>query len=254
MTLLPCAAARRCLAAYYDGELSLGEQVSVAAHVDACQRCAWELDRLRLVGRAVREGAAALPAPPDAARLEDTIVGRVTVERQQELPARLGRLFEDMHLVWAGLAATAATCVCAVLLLGLWYLAPPERDDSLAGILSALASPGSDRNPVPPDGRMVLPRVMEPLLPAALQTETLTEDDVVLALAAVVTREGRVAYPSVLHASRHDRAAVARLVHAAVGARFTPASYGGSPVAVNMVWVLTHTTVRGSARAATGPV
>jgi hypothetical protein len=68
---------------------------------------------------------------------------------------------------------------------------------------------------------------------------------VVFALAAVVTREGLVVRPSVLRASAGDHETVSRLVRAVSEARFSPASFAGAPVAVNMVWVVTHTTVRG---------
>ncbi len=85
----------------------------------------------------------------------------------------------------------------------------------------------------------------EQSLAAVLVGRGVTEGDLVLALAAVVTQEGRVAYPELLSASEQDREAVLRLLNALAAARLEPASLRGAPVAVNLVWLLTHTTVRG---------
>ncbi len=69
------------------------------------------------------------------------------------------------------------------------------------------------------------------------------EQDV--ALAAVVTREGTIAGLEVLLADGHDAEVMLSLLDVAAAVRFEPASFAGSPVAVNMVWLFAHTTVRG---------
>ena len=80
------------------------------------------------------------------ASMSSAVISRVKAERAQSLPSRIARLFEDLHLVWAALAATTATATAAAIVAGVLYFAPKERSDSLAGVLSALAAPGSDRS------------------------------------------------------------------------------------------------------------
>jgi hypothetical protein len=165
-----------------------------------------------------------------------------------------------MHFVWAGLCATAATAACAALLVGMAHFTFPERADSLSGIISALAAPGSDRTAVAMDPRMQPPRAAGDAVPAMLPSTT--EQDLVFALAAVVTQEGRVSRSrsQLLLANRSDREAVLRLMNAVTAARFEPARFANEPVQVNLVtlrrnsagspylpFFLTHTTVRGKA-------
>jgi hypothetical protein len=100
------------------------------------------------------------------------------------------------------------------------------------------------------DGRMVqVPRALDdsPALVAG-------EDEAVFALAAVVTREGRVANYEVLVSERENRPGavdVTRLLDRVARSRFAPAERGvaRAPVAVNMVWLLARTTVKGTPRA-----
>jgi anti-sigma factor RsiW len=248
MRQLDCDTALRQLADYLDGELlSVEEQIAVEAHLEICPPCDLEARELRDLRRAVRLGATNPVCPVEqTAAMQATVLSRVRAEQEQSLFARVRRMFEDMHFVWAGLSATAATLTCAVLLLAIGYFTPAERADSLAGILSALSSPGSNRNPVSIDWTISPPRVVgDGLVPAMLVSGTHPEEeDLVFALAAVVTQEGRIAYPEVLLANRRDRATVTRLMNAVLEARFEPASHRGNPVAVNFVWLLTHTTVR----------
>ena len=56
----------------------------------------------------------------------------------------MGRLFEDLRFVWIGLAATTATLICSVIVLGALAFASPGRSDSLAAMMNQLgATPGS---------------------------------------------------------------------------------------------------------------
>jgi hypothetical protein len=243
---LRCAVVRRRLGAYHDDELGLHERVAIASHLRGCLSCACEAAHLSALSAMLREMALARANTPPA--LEATgrmIATRVQAERDTSLLARVGRLFDDMHFVWAGLSAAGATATCAALLFAIWFLSPPERADSLAGVLSALAAPGSDRNPVTLDLRMNLPRVAEDAVVPAMLANEATEEDLVFALAAVVTREGRIARSELLLPNRGDREVALRLMNAVREARFQPARLRGHPVAVNVVWLLTHTTVRG---------
>jgi len=80
------------------------------------------------------------------------------------------------------------------------------------------------------------------------------EDEAVFALAAVVTREGRVANYEVLVSEQENRPGaldVTHLLDRVARSRFSPAERGvaRAPVAVNMVWLLARTTVKGTPRA-----
>lgn len=250
MTVLGCASVRKRLEALHDGELPMAEQVAVRSHLAGCTTCAAEARELVEVGTLLRDaGQDRLEAAPRALHLREAVVTRFCTEDAQSWSHQVARLFEDMHLVWAALSASFAVAVCVVLLFGIWYFSPPERADSLAGVLDALASPGSNRNPVRPDDRLSLPRVaLDAPMPTPFNEPDDAAEDVVFALNAIVTQEGRIAFPELVASSRNDQATVVRVMNAVHSARFQPASYrDGSPVAVNLVWLLTHTTVRAKA-------
>jgi hypothetical protein len=157
--------------------------------------------------------------------------------------------FEDMHFVYAGLGAAAAAVVSVAILLGMMRFTMTASPDSLAALVRLLASPGSNQNPVPAGVLVQMPRPLDEAFPTP---GDLAADDTLFTLSAVVTREGRVANLELLRAN--DAASVApgtveaQLVEDLMGAvsrtRFEPASKAGLPVAVNMVWIVAHTTVR----------
>jgi hypothetical protein len=241
MKLLTCAAVRRRLMAFHDGELPARDRLAVETHLDGCPRCAADAAALDRVGEALRGGA---PHADDLSGLRADILSRVKADHDQTLTARMGRLFEDLHLVWIGLAATTATLVCSVIVLGALAFASPGRSDSLAAMMNQLgATPGSNLNPYRLDSGVTFPRFSRD---DYMPTVALTEQEAVLALAAVVTKEGRVGGFEVL-SDEGDRREVLALLEAIGRARFAPAEFGGAPVAVNMIWLVSHTTVRGKA-------
>lgn len=247
MDVLTCDEVRAHLGAYHDGELPVRTAVAVTAHLEWCRSCADEARTLAAIGEALRSWAAArAAAAPAPDRLAPALVSRLTAEQTVTWRARVAEVFNDLHVLWAGLAAAAVTAATVLALGGLVSLAVSQRSDSLSALLTALATPGSNANPVRPDERVRLPRV-EPdtVLPAVLLTPTPARDEALVALAAVVTREGRVADLEVLLASPSDRRLLLDVLAAAAAARFEPAQVAGSPVAVNLVWLLGHTRVRG---------
>ena len=250
MNLLGCSEIRPLLAASYDGELPVEGQIAVETHAAWCASCAGETRRLEAVSRALRATAVSSGTlATELTGLSATVVSRMSAERGQSVGARFGRLFEDMHVVWAMLVAATATAFCAVLIAAAMHGTAPGRSDSLAAIMTAMASPGSNANPLRLNPRIQVPRVQpEAVMPALLANQFPVEDDddeKLFALAAVVTREGTIARLEVLLADGHDEEVQLSLLDVASAARFEPASFAGSPVAVNMVWLLAHTTVRG---------
>ena len=251
MKPLTCAAARRRLNAYYDRELPFADEIAVASHLDWCDECTAlvaELERVRALLRAAAPGRDVLTRE-DAAVFNMAVVNRLKAEQEASLLAHVQGMFEDMHLVYVGLAATAAALVCVAIMLGMMRFATSGRPDSLAAIVNFLATPGSNENPVTIDERVLLPRALD----ASFSTsDRSAEQDAVFTLAAVVTREGRIANLELLlsnggrdaEGATADAKLVEGLLDAVSRARFEPARMAGLPVAVNMVWLVAHTTVR----------
>ena len=245
MTLLTCAAVRRRLAAYHDRELPVPELISVEAHVNDCPPCGRELRELQSVGEALRLAASPGPAD-DWTGLAPGVISRMRAEAHESWSAKAGRLFEDFHLVWIGLASTAATFLCGAVVLGMLHFASPERQDSLVRVIAVMAAPpGSDLNPMRLDTRMQLPSlpVSGGVVANTLESRG-SQQDLVLALSAVVSREGRVSELSVLSKEPYQRN-VNEILDAISQGRLEPAQFAGAPVAVNLVWLVAHTTVRG---------
>jgi hypothetical protein len=250
---LGCETVREMVPAFVDGELAIEEQVAVESHLRWCRTCAAHVEDLQLIGDSIRFGGVnghSLDDGRELASLQAAVLSRVRAEHEQSFTFQLRSLFDDLHLLWAGLGATTAVVVCLFGTMSVLHAASEERPDSLKGVLQSLANPGSDRNPMLLDGRMVqVPRALDDL-PALVAGE----DEAVFALAAVVTREGRVANYEVLVSERDNRPGavdVTSLLDRVARSRFAPAERGvaRAPVAVNMVWLLARTTVRGTHRA-----
>jgi hypothetical protein len=245
MTLLTCAAVGRRLEAFHDQELPVGEMIAVEGHIHGCPPCAKELREFRSLGDQLR--AAAAPAPSDDwTGLQPGVISRMRAEEHESLPARANRMFEDMHLVWIGLASTAATFLCGAIVLSMLQFASPERKDSLAAVIAVISAPlGSDLNPARLDGFISAPSTVpgDDVIQATLAGTT-QNGEMVLPLSMIVTREGRVSDVAVL-TNDHGDHDFAHVIDAISRTRLQPAQAGGAPVAVSLVWLLAHTTVKG---------
>jgi len=247
MKVLSCAAARRRLQAYHDDELPVGQQIEVDAHLETCADCVAgleELDVLRSALRASTPGRVKLTAEEHAS-FHASVVSRAGAERNMSFSTRLRSMFEDMHFVYAGLGAAGATVSCIAIMLSMMNFA-------------ALTNPGFNQNPVLIDARILMyawPAAPNPM-PSMLDqgfSGSAGADDGAFTLSAVVTREGRLVNLE-LHpedgqqpkAGSIEARAVQTMLGAMSQARFEPARVGGLPIAVNMVWLVTHTTVRGT--------
>lgn len=243
-----CTATVDNLSAYRDGELSVAEHVDVVQHLGVCASCRAEFEALGDLGVLLRRQAADLSGGavdyPQRRGLASAVVSRVLAEQEQSWPMRVRRAFDDMHLVWAGLSASVAVIVCAGLSASLVLLAPAEqRGDSLRAMLAMLASPGTNLDPLPLAPGVEAPRVSPDAITPLMLANDLSlasEEEVALAISAVVTREGRIARTRLLEGVPNEE-----LVQSLQdSARFQPASRAGAPVAVSLVWLLSHTTVR----------
>jgi len=262
MRALSCASTRRRLHAFHDRELPVSDQIAVGAHLEWCGECAnqyAELQFVRVALRATAPGRTSLStlSREEAAGFNAAIVNRLTAEYDQSFFVRVREMFADMHLVYAAVGAAAATAVCVIIMLGMMRFATKERPDSLAAIVNVLATPGSNANPLDVDGWMQMPRGLD-----AISAGSSAEEDAVFALAAVVTREGRIGNFEMLRSNgARSRAGGAKqervvenLMDAISRARFEPAQRAGLPVAVNMVWLVANTTVRANKHHVLDPV
>jgi hypothetical protein len=243
MHVLPCSQVREDLPAYHDGELEMEVQVLIHGHLQECVACRLEAAALADLGDALRTMAGSVPgrAPAETGLITGAVLDRIRVERRFSLLAQLRESFDDMHLVWAGLGATFAMAFCVFASAGVLHAANQERPDSLAGIISTIANGSTD--PV----RLVDSAFEnQPLLDTS---ESLPAGEADLMLSAYVTRDGRIQNISVLEeqarALKVRPEVVLAMIEAASRARFSPtqaASYQGG---MNVVWLVTSTSVKG---------
>jgi Putative zinc-finger len=248
MTGLTCSAVRRRLAEFYDGELPIQKRIAIQGHLNACEVCRHELRDYEDVSSALRLAAA--PGPSDDwTGLRPGVIGRMRAEANEAWLARMGRTFDDMHLVWIGLASTVATFLCGAIVLGMLHYASPEREDSLRALITVMAAPsGSNLNPASMDGLMIqAPSVPEEGIVKASLERSGAEGELMLAFAAVITREGNISGLEALGEGRGQRQ-VAQLINEISRGRLEPARYGADPIAVNLVWVVEHLTVKPTGR------
>jgi hypothetical protein len=239
-----CEECRALLAASQDGELDAAGEIAVRAHLEWCTPCATEAQSLIVVRQAVRRASKqrlrvlreGFPS------VHTHVLTRVQVERSQSFAARVRAFLDDPYMAWVASGAALATAICLAALLGVVRLSYREAPQSMAAVIGAMADPGSDRNPIRLDGRVLAPSANPEGL---LMPVWMPGSEAVLALSAVVTREGRVRSLSLIDddVTGAENARLMEVLEAAARTQFEPARAGGSPVAVNMVWLLAHTTV-----------
>lgn len=252
MTFVPCETVRARLEAFYDDELELDAHLEVRTHLEHCASCASEsqgLSRLRDAFEDLPGVVGQVDERPSEAWTTNLLT-QVQLERQLSWRARLAQVFDDMHLVWPALGASGAVLVCLLASAQVMGATAVQRPDSLAGVIDVLARPGSNINPARIDDFTVVPR-RHAASDWPLATWPEASDDTLFTLSTVVTREGRIQRVQMLDGEQAYRLKVKRevidaLIEAASRAEFEPARTGGAPVAVNLVWLLAHTTVVGS--------
>ena len=239
-----CADVRSRLEAFYDGEVPFPERLAIQNHLSECVSCNLEAEEITALGSTLRVMASEVceHAAVEPLRLTAQVIEQLGVEEQLSVRTQVVALFQDMHLVWAGIGATVATLICVIGSASVLHAANQERPDSLAGVISLLANPGSNANPVRLNYDMMAPRaVTDPSI-------EMTEEDAEYALSAVVSREGRVQGIEVINDAQPlgKRAVVNAMLNEAYRVQFAPAqARTGDAVAVSMVWLLANTTVKG---------
>ena len=247
MTFLTCAAVRRRLPAFYDRELPVPDQIAIESHVSDCPPCAGELEDIRAARRraALRRGAGPgrrLDRPAVRRHQPHARRGARVVDRADRPHVRRHAPGVDRPRRRRSPPSSAARWRSAPC-----HFASPERDDSLAAMIAVISAPsGSDLNPVRNDQFLQVPTVPER---GAIEFVARAAGDPRRAGAGAVCR-GHAGRASVGPVGARHRAAPARVQPDPQGALDRPpraGPLGASPVAVNLVWLLAHTTVKAKA-------
>jgi hypothetical protein len=237
----PCHVVRARLEAFHDGEVPFAERLSIQGHLEDCVSCSLANEELNDLTASLQQMVAETEVSTEQLHLSDRVVERLHVEEQFSLISQVRALFQDMHLVWAGIGGSVATFICVIGSASVLHAANQGQPESLAAVISSLANPGSNANPVRLDADMLLPR---PVTDSAIE---MGEEGAAFALAASVSREGRVQGVSVIDQQSHVTSRVVNaMLNEAYRVQFAPAqARTGNTVAVNMVWLVTNTTVKG---------
>jgi len=258
MTPLNCGATRRRLDAYHDGELAVPDQIAVASHLEWCDGCAETYADLRTMRSAFQSlahgrASASSLSREQAAVFTANVVNRAKAERDLSLFTRVREMFDDMHLVYAGLGATVAAVFCVLIMLSMMRFATNERPDSLAAIMTVMATPlecesGNDLTDASGCRARWAARFQ--------RANEIAEQDAVFALEAVITHQGgRLANLDALRArNRHTALSQAKLIEglldAVSRARFDASQELLMPDLTGVLWFVEHATVRANAKPA----
>jgi hypothetical protein len=238
ITPYACVGVRELLEPFHDGELTIDERVAIQNHLGECSSCSAAASDLLEIGSTLRDLAAMNEGPPvEALHISAHVMERLKVEEAFSIRAQANEWFQDMHLVWAGLGASVATAICVIGSASVLHAANQERPNSMARVISVLASPGSNDNPLRLNYEMMAPRAVTD---AAIEMSEEGE----YTLSAVVSREGRVQGVSMINYPS-DRTGVNAMLNEAYRMKFAPATARGDAVAVSMVWLVANTTVKG---------
>jgi putative zinc finger protein len=250
MLTLTCDIVRAKLSAYHDEELPFGERIAISDHLENCPSCALEAsdlmemsEALRVAGRTVEVGWT-----PSLGRLQSDILQRLEAEENASLGRRMRELVDDPRRasasVGVSLAASLGLAICALVMAQ----APARDPESLKAVMSQQVRL---TDIYLPEDLLELPRAdAEAVMPAAVMNLD-AGYDAVSAFSALVTPDGHLADLELLgeeSRGRHNPPAtheqLSALLNAAATARFAPARVAGSPVPLNVVWLVTHRTVR----------
>ncbi len=215
-----CAAIRRELGAFIDGELGGIAMLRVSHHLDECGECAEHVESFRAIGDALRRSRPVDPPKPVFDGLVGRVVGRNRAEVAFAWRTRLLHACEDWHWAIVGGGSVAATFTTTTLLLLVLAFGPaPHRPDSVSGMWGNLGSPAGPMfvyaSAIGQDaGVPVLMQVENgwpPVSPmaAALAVSSAYVDqreaDLVNELATAVTRDGRVLRLEAMHPAARRR-------------------------------------------------
>jgi anti-sigma factor RsiW len=246
-----CEQVRADLSAFYDEELPVADRIAISDHLDGCPSCRLEADDLELIGDALQSTARVedIAVMPGLSRLQTDILERWNAEERASFTRTIRNLFDDPRRASASVSVSVVASMC--LALGAFVLAqsPIRHPESLKAAMT-LSSRARTADIYLPSVEM-LPRAdADAIMPATV----LNRDDEQVAFAGTVTVDGYLEDVEMIGDRIQGRrnlpshAQLSELLNAVATARFEPARAAGAPVSQNVVWVVTHTTVRAPLR------
>lgn len=247
-----CEQVRAELSAFYDEELPVSDRIAIADHLDACASCRLEADDLELIGDALQATARVedVAVMPGLSRLQADILERWNAEERASFGRTVRNLFDDPRRASASVGVSVAASLCLAMSAFLLAQSPIRHPESLKAAMT-LSSRARIADIYLPAVEL-LPRVQaEAIMPATV----LNGDDEEVAFAALVTADGYLEDVELIgdrsrgRSSLPTHAELSELLNAVATARFEPARAAGTPVSQNVVWLVSHTTVRAPLRA-----
>lgn len=250
MLNMTCDYVRSELSAYHDEELPITIRIGISDHLDNCPSCAVEAADVMAIREALRASGRADEVTSMAAlgRLQSDILQRIDAEENASVGRRFRQLFDDPRRASATISASVAVSLC----MAIWALVMAQGPQGRPGSLRAVMNQSVRLFDIYlPEDSVELPRVdAEAVMPAAVMNTDGGEEGV-SAFSAVVTQDGDLTdlellggHSRGLHMPPATHAQLSALLNAAATARFEPARVAGSPVSLNVVWLVTHRTVR----------
>jgi hypothetical protein len=246
-----CGQVRAELSSFHDGELAVTDRIAIIDHLDGCASCRLEADDLELIGEALQASARIedVAVMPGLSRLQTDILERWNAEERASLGRSIHNLFDDPGR--ASFSVSVSVVASLFLAMGAFLLAqsPIRHPESLKAAMT-LSSRARTADIYLPTVEM--PRVQaEAIMPATV----MNRDDEEVAFAALVTVDGYLEDVKLIgdriqgRGSLPTHAQLSELLNAVATARFEPARAAGTPVSQNVVWLVSHTTVRAPLRA-----
>jgi hypothetical protein len=246
-----CEQVRAELSAFYDEELPVGDRIAITDHLNACASCRLEAEDLELIGEALHATARVenVAAMPGLSRFQTDILERWNAEERASFVRTVRNLFDDPRRASASLGASIVASLVLSMAAFLVAQSPIRHPESLKAAMT-LSSRARTADIYLPFATM--PRAnAEAIMPATV----MNRDDEEVAFAALVTADGYLEDVTLIgdliqgRSNLPTHAQLSDLLNAAATARFEPARAAGAPVSQNVVWLVSHTTVRPPLRA-----
>ena len=188
---------------------------------------------------------------PMISRVQSDVIERLAAEESVSLSTWLAELLDDRRRAFMTTGAALAACGLVILAVCHLGIGRKGQPDSLAAMLDHEEQVWAARAERP----VMLPHVNpETIMPAAVVNQD-DGDESSSAFAAMVTQEGNLSQLEFLGDHQSARSPLSQkqlelnLMAAAATASFQPASKDGEPVPLNVIWIVTHRTVRATMRA-----
>jgi hypothetical protein len=243
-----CEQVRAELSAFYDEELPVTARIAIRDHLDRCPSCRLEADDLELIGDALQATARVedVAVMPGLSRLQADMLERWNAEERASFGRTIRNLFDDPRRASASLGVSLVASL--FLATGAFVVAqsPIRHPESLKAAMT-LSSRARGRR-ISRRSKCCRARMPKRSCGDGQNRTTgggvarVTVDGYLEDVKLIGDRfEGRRSLPT--------HAQLSELLNAVATARFEPARAAGAPVSQNVVWLVSHTTVRAPLRA-----